>query len=149
MGARLLMPRISHINVAIGVIAAIAAGAPAVAHHSTIYFDTSAEVVHENARVVEFHVANPHGILVYAVTDGAGDEVVWNAELPSANFTMRAGIFASMLSPGDVVPVVVGWPGLPGRTREHFTRLKSMTMANGDMATFTPISAALIPAGTE
>ncbi len=130
------------------VIFAIGAGAPAIGHHSTIYFDLDAEIVHENVRVVAFHVTNPHGVLVYAVTDDAGNEVVWNAELPSANFTMRGGIFESMLSPGDVVPVVVGWPGIPGRTRENFTRLKRMTMANGDVATFTITSATLTPAET-
>ena len=84
-----------------------------------------------------------------AVTDEAGNEVVWNAELPSANFTMRGGIFASMLSPGDVVPVVVGWPGIPESTREYFTRLKTMTLANGDVATFTIVSATLTPAETD
>ena len=105
--------------------------------------------MHENVRVIEFHVANPHGILVYAVTDDANNEVVWNAELPSANFTWRGGIVESMLNPGDRIPVVVGWPGIPGRTREHFARLKSMTFANGNVATFTPISATLIPAETE
>ena len=143
MKARSLARKLSRIILAVG------AGAPAIAHHSTVYFDLDAEVVHENVRVVEFHVANPHGILVYAVTDDAGNEVVWNAELPSANFTMRGGIFASMLSPGDLVPVVVGWPGIPGRTREYFTRLKSMTLANGNVAAFTPASATLIPAETE
>ena len=131
------------------VIVAIGAGAPAIAHHSTVYFDLDAEVVHENVRVVEFHVTNPHGVLVYAVTDEAGNEVVWNAELPSANFTMRGGIFASMLSPGDIVPVVVGWPGIPESTREYFTRLKTMTLANGDVATFTIVSATLTPAETD
>ena len=143
MKARSLARKLSPIILAVG------AGAPAIAHHSTVYFDLDAEVVHENVRVVEFHVANPHGILVYAVTDDADNEVVWNAELPSANFTMRGGIFASMLSPGDLVPVVVGWPGIPGRTREYFTRLKSMTLANGNVAAFTPASATLIPAETE
>lgn len=131
------------------VICAIAAGAPAIAHHSTIYFDLDAEVVHENVRVVQFHVANPHGVLVYAVTDDAGNEVVWNAELPSANFTMRGGVFESMLNPGDIVSVVVGWPGIPDRTRANFTRLKTMTMVNGDVATFTIVSATLTPAGTD
>ena len=131
------------------VILAIGAHVPAIAHHSTVYFDLDAEIVHENVRVVEFHVANPHGVLVYAVTDEAGNEVVWNAELPSANFTMRGGIFESMLSPGEVVPVVVGWPGIQGSTREHFTRLKTMTMANGDVATFTIVSATLTPAETQ
>ena len=132
------------------VLLAAAASLPATAHHSTIYFDLEAEVVHENVTVVDFHVANPHGILVYLVADEEGNEVEWQAELPSANFTLRGGIDESFLSPGDRVPVVIGWPGLPDRTREHFTRLKSMELANGDVATFTPISAALTRgAGTE
>ena len=143
MNTRLLARKLSPVVLAIG------AGAPAIAHHSTIYFDVDAEIVHENVRVVEFHVTNPHGVLVYTVSDDEGNEVVWNAELPSANFTMRGGIFESMLNPGDVIPIVIGWPAFPERTREYFTRLKSMTMANGDMATFTITSATLIPAENE
>ena len=117
--------------------------APVAAHHSTMFFDINAEIVHENVTVVEFLVANPHGVLVYVVTDENGNEVQWQAELPSANFTVRGGINAAMLSPGDRVPVVVGWPGVPGLARENTTRLKSMEFPNGDVAMFTPVSATL------
>ena len=116
---------------------------PAAAHHSTMFFDMNAEIVHENVTVVEFLVANPHGVLVYVATDEDGNEVRWQAELPSANFTVRGGISAAMLSPGDLVPVVAGWPGVPGLARENTTRLKSMEFPNGDVATFTPVSATL------
>jgi len=116
---------------------------PAAAHHSTMFFDMNAEIVHENVTVVEFLVANPHGVLVYVVTDENGNEVQWQAELPSANFTMRGGINASMLSPGDLVPSIAGWPGVPGLARENTTRLKSMEFPNGDVAAFTPVSATL------
>ena len=116
---------------------------PVVGHHSTMFFDINAEIVHENVTVVEFLVANPHGVLIYVATDEEGNEVRWQAELPSANFTMRGGISASMLSPGDLVPVIVGWPGVPGLARENTTRLKSMEFPNGDVATFTPVSATL------
>ena len=97
----------------------LAVAAPVTAHHSTVYFDLDTEVVHENVTVVEFRVANPHGILVYAVTDEAGNEVVWNAELPSANFSQRGGIVESMLSPETACP---SWsagpefPAVPGNT---------------------------------
>ena len=117
--------------------------APVAAHHSTMFFDINAEIVHENVTVVEFLVANPHGVLVYVVTDEDGNDVQWQAELPSANFTMRGGINASMLSPGDLVPAVVGWPGVPGLARGNTTRLKSMEFPNGDVAAFTPVSATL------
>lgn len=115
----------------------------AAAHHSTMFFDINAEVVHENVTVVDFLVANPHGVLIYVVTDNNGNEMRWQAELPSGNFTRRGGISASMLSPGDRLPIVVGWPGIPGLARENTSRLKSMEFPNGDVATFTPISAEL------
>ncbi len=118
---------------------------PAMAHHSTTYFDMETQVVHENATVVQFRVANPHGELIYIVTDDNGNETKWNAELPSANFTRRAGINNSTLSPGDRL-TLIGWPGRPGRTRERLMRLMRVEFPNGDVATFTAISATLIRA---
>ena len=116
---------------------------PVAAHHSTMFFDANAEIVHENVTVVEFLIANPHGVLIYVVTDEGGNEVQWQAELPSGNFTRRGGINATMLSPGDRVPVVASWPGILGLARENTSRLKSMEFPNGDVATFTPVSATL------
>ncbi len=124
------------------------AGVPAMAHHSASYFDMETKVVHENVTVVQFRVANPHGKLIYTVTDDEGNEAEWNAELPSANFTRRAGIGVSNLSPGDRV-TLIGWPGRPGRTRERLLRLMRAEFPNGDVATFTAISATLIRAETE
>ena len=122
----------------------IAASTPPVAaHHSTMFFDVNAEIVHENVTVVEFLIANPHGVLIYVATDEDGNEVQWQAELPSGNFTRRGGINATMLSPGDRLPVVVCWPGIPGLARENTSRLKSMEFPNGDVAAFTPVSATL------
>ena len=132
--------------------AAIALGAlcglPAIAHHSATYFDTDVDLVHENATVVEFKIANPHGILVYTVVNDEGAEEEWNAELPSANFSRRGGVVESILSPGDKV-TVIGWPGLPGRTRENLMRMSRAEFPNGDVATFTAISAVYTRAGTE
>ena len=121
---------------------------PAMAHHSAMYFDMDAEVVHENVTVVEFKVANPHGLLVYVTTDNDGNEVEWNAELPSANFTRRAGIGDSALRPGDTL-TVIGWPGREERTRDRIIRLNRAEFANGDVATFTAISAELIRAESQ
>ena len=132
------------IRLATILVALIAANIhPVTAHHSTMFFDMNAEVMHENVSVVDFVVANPHGVLIYVVTDDDGNEVQWQAELPSGNFTRRGGISASMLSPGDRLPSVVSWPGIPGLAGENTTRLKSMEFPNGDVATFTPVSAAL------
>lgn len=124
-------------------------GSPATAHHSSTYFDMEAEVVHENVTVVDFQVANPHGLLVYLVTDDEGNEVEWNAELPSANFSRRGGITESVLSPGDKLTVVIGAPGLPSRTRARLIRLTRAEFPNGDVATFTGRSATFTRAETE
>ena len=138
---------VSFIAMLAALVAAIAS--PAAAHHSTMFFDIDAEVVHENVTVVEFLVANPHGVLTYIFTDDDGNEVQWQAELPSGNFTRRGGISADMLSPGDRLLIVVGWPGVPGLVRENTSRLKSMEFPNGDVATFTPVSAALTRAAEQ
>ncbi|MFL2547063.1 MAG: DUF6152 family protein [Candidatus Rariloculaceae bacterium] len=131
-----------------GAIFALIASVPAVAHHSSMYFDMDAEIAHDNVRVLEFEVANPHGFLIYVVTDGDGNEVEWTAELPSANFTRRAGIDGSLLSPGDTLDVV-GWPGRGERTRDLIMRLNRAELPNGDVATFTAISATLTRPGAE
>ena len=121
---------------------------PSAAHHSALYFDMESEITHENVTVVEWRVANPHGYLLYNVVDDEGNEVVWNSELPSANFTVRAGVGSDFLEPGDVV-TVIGWPGTPGRTRENLTRLVRLELQNGDVAHFTGTSARLDRAAAE
>lgn len=124
-------------------------GFPATAHHSPTYFDEEAEVVHENVMVVDYRIANPHGILVYVLTDAEGNEVEWNAELPSANFLRRGGLNEATLSPGDKIAVVIGSPGVAGWTRENLIRLTRAEFPNGDVATFTGISASFVRAETD
>ena len=124
-------------------------GLPATAHHSPTYFDAEIEVVHENVTVVSYRVNNPHGMLVYVVTDEEGNEVEWDAELPSANFMRRGGLSEATLSPGDKLTVVIGSPSVAGLTTRNLIRLTRAEFPNGDVATFTGISAAFMPAGTE
>ncbi len=124
-------------------------GLQANAHHSPTYFDSAVEVVHEDVTVVAYEVENPHGILVYVVTDDEGNEVEWNAELPSANFLRRGGLSNGTLSPGDKLTVVIGSPGVAGLTRSNLIRLARAEFPNGDVATFTGISASFIRAEPE
>lgn len=128
--------------------AAVILAAPVVAHHSATYFDMDVDLVHENATVVEFQVANPHGILVYTIVNDAGEAEQWDAELPSANFSRRGGVVDTLLNPGDTVKIT-GWPGLPTRTRERFMRLSRMDLEDGSYATFTAISAMYTRAGED
>ncbi|MGI9258700.1 MAG: DUF6152 family protein [Gammaproteobacteria bacterium] len=127
---------------------AVILAAPVVAHHSATYFDMDVDLVHENATVVEFQVANPHGILVYTIVNDEGEAEQWDAELPSANFSRRGGVVDTLLNPGDTVKIT-GWPGLPTRTRERFMRLSRMDLDDGSYATFTAISAMYTRAGED
>lgn len=128
------------------VVLAALMGFPATAHHSPTYFDADVEVVHENVMVVDYRIANPHGILVYVLTDAGGNEVEWNAELPSANFLRRGGLDEETLGPGDKLTVVIGSPGVAGWTRQNLIRLSRAEFPNGDVATFTGISASFVRA---
>ena len=127
--------------VAASIILSMLCSLPVTAHHSSTYFDIGMEVVHEDVTVIDFQVENPHGLLVYVVVDDEGNEVEWNAELPSANFSRRGGVIESLLKPGE--------PGLPGRTRENLMRLTRAEFQNGDVATFSGISATYTRAGAE
>ncbi len=140
-------------KIATGLLSSIFLGAtlaalPLAAHHSGTYFDSDVDLVHEDVTVLEFHVENPHGILVYSLVNEDGEEEVWDAELPSANFSRRGGVVPSLISPGDIL-TVTGWPGLPTRTRERFVRLSRVDLADGSYATFTGISANYTRPGEE
>lgn len=129
------------------VISGVLIGFPATAHHSgSAYFNLGEEVVHENVTVVAYHVVNPHGRLVYLVTDDAGNEVEWRAELPAANNMRRRGLGDDVFKAGDELTVV---SGAPGRTEPNFMRLSRAEFANGDVATFTGASAGLTRAGAQ
>jgi hypothetical protein len=131
------------------IILGLLIGFPVSAHHSPTYFDSESEIVHENVTVITYRIANPHGILVYVIADDEGNEEEWNAELPSANFLRRGGLDDTTLGPGDKLTVVIGSPGVAGSTRRNLIRLTRAEFPNGDVATFTGISAAFIQAETE
>ena len=53
------------------------AAVPVVAHHSGVaYFDLETTIEHQNATVVSYDLVNPHGRLVYTITDADGDASV-------------------------------------------------------------------------
>ena len=117
------------------VILVSLAGFSAVAHHNGgVYFDLSVELQHENVTVVDYKLSNPHGRLIYLVTDGDGNEVEWSAELASANNLRRKGIGNEMLRSGDKLKLVAGAPGL---TEPNFMRLSRAEFYNGDIAAFS------------
>jgi Family of unknown function (DUF6152) len=121
-------------------------GLAAAPHHSgAIYFE-SAKLEHKNVSVVSYILVNPHGRLVYAFTDDAGNKVEWTAELQSANYSRRMGVDPSTFSPGQTLTSV---SGAPSRSGSKFIRLDRVVFENGDVAQLTGAERGIIRAGAK
>ena len=122
-------------------------GSGAAAHHNgATYFDTSAQLEHNDATVVSYDLVNPHGRLVYVFMDDDGNEVEWTAELPSANNARRRGLGGDLFKPGDRLAAITG---SPSRSGANFMRLTRVVFSNGDVAQITGRNAGIIRAGEE
>ncbi len=122
-------------------------GSGAAAHHNgATYFDTSAQLEHNDATVVSYDLVNPHGRLVYVFMDDDGNEVEWSAELPSANNARRRGLGGDLFKPGDRLAAITG---SPSRSGANFMRLTRVVFSNGDVAQITGRNAGIIRAGEE
>lgn len=129
------------------VIALLLSGLPALAHHSgAAYFELDVDIEHTNATVVEYHIVNPHGRLLYTFTDSDGNEVEWSGELASANNLRRRGLGGEIFKPGDQLALVVG---NPARSGANFSRLTRVEFANGDVAQLTGRSTGITRASAE
>ena len=101
--------------------------APAFAHHSPAAFEAQ-KTVSLTGVIKEFRWQNPHTWIEIMVPNDKGEQVLWNVELTSPTYLVRAGWKSNTLKPGDKV-TVVGRPlksGEPGS--DIFT---SVTLADG------------------
>lgn len=118
---------------------------PAFAHHNGLtYFDLSTTIEHTDVTVVSYKLVNPHGRLVYVLTDESGNEVEWTAELPSSNNMRRKGLGSDIFKPGDRLSSVIG---APSRSGANFMRVDRTVLENGDVAQITGNDAGLKRAG--
>lgn len=112
---------------------ALLAGLPVSAHHNPgYYFDMAVAVVHSDATAVSYTAANPHGRIIYTMTDAEGNESEWVAELPANNMMRRFGVTGDMISPGDKLTL----RGNPGRNGATMLRVTHVLLPSGDVATF-------------
>lgn len=84
----------------------LAAGGPAVAHHSFAIFNREVQVTLEGT-VKEFQWTNPHVFVQLLVKNAAGVEEEWSIEGASPNMLFRQGWTAQSFKPGDRVTVIV------------------------------------------
>jgi hypothetical protein len=107
----------------------------AAAHHSGVaYFDLDTTLEHSDVTVIAYDLVNPHGRLVYTLTDANGNEVEWAGELPSANNARRRGLGGELFKVGDKLASVAG---SPSRSGSNFMRLERVVFDNGDIAQIT------------
>ncbi len=106
--------------------AALAAAAPANAHHSFAMFD-QAKTATLSATVKEFQWTNPHVWLQLVTADGQGGVQEWGIEASTPSMLGRNGWSRHSFAPGDKVTVVIH----PMKSGEHGGSFISATFADG------------------
>lgn len=114
--------------------AALAAAAPATAHHSTSMYNRGAPLTIA-AEVVEFRWVNPHSQLTVidrsAETEGAAK--TWSIEMSSPGVLTRNGFTKRTFNPGDRITLTFG----PLRNGEPGGILLQATLADGKVMTYS------------
>ena len=85
---------------------AMAAAAPAFAHHSYAMFDAQQNKQLDGV-VLAFAWTNPHSFIEVQVNDEKGQPQKWGVECGSPSHLVRAGWTKSSLKPGDHVVVTI------------------------------------------
>jgi hypothetical protein len=93
----------------VATIIALAAGVPAIAHHSFADYYLESETISLEGEVVEFQYSNPHAWLFVVVEGDDGEPVRYGAEWSNPNRLRRSGVSADTLRPGDRV-ILTGSP---------------------------------------
>jgi hypothetical protein len=106
--------------------AALAAGTPALAHHSFAMFDAD-KTIEITGTVKEFQWTNPHSWLQVMVTDDKGVAQEWSLEMGSPGGLARAGWRPKSVVAGDKVTVSIH----PLKDGTHGGQLLKVKLPNG------------------
>jgi len=129
---------------AAGLIA-LAAGAPAFAHHSFAMFDRSKEI-NISGTVKDFQYTNPHSWVIVLVPGPDGKDVEWGFESEGPSTLLRNGVKRSSIQPGDKVTARAN----PMRDGRPAGSLISITKADGQVIMFKngpPPAGVVLPTG--
>ena len=110
------------IAIALGVAAAAAGAAPALAHHSHAMFDYQ-RIVEIQGTVKVFHWTNPHAWLHVMAPDPSGKMTEYKMEFGGLSNLMNAGWSPKTVLPGDKVTVTM-FPAKSGVAAGHFRSVK-------------------------
>ena len=109
--------------------AALAASAPALAHHSFAMFDQSKEVELKDATVVDWQWTSPHAWLYVMVPNGEGDPDKYSVEAANPGQLRRDGFAKGSMSPGDKITVYMA----PLKSGEKGGALHAVVLPDGKM----------------
>ncbi len=116
---------------AAALLVAIAAAAPALAHHSFAMFDQSKQVS-ISGTVKDFQYTNPHSWVIVTAMAPDGKQTEWSFESEGPSTLLRAGIKHSSINAGDKVTATA----FPMRDGRPAGSLISIAKADGQVLTF-------------
>ena len=110
-------------------VGALAASAPALAHHSFAMFDQTKEVELKDATVVDWQWTSPHAWLYVVVPNGGGEPDKYSVEAANPGQLRRDGFSKGSMSPGDKVTVYIA----PLKSGEKGGALHAVVLPDGKM----------------
>ncbi|HTK34733.1 MAG TPA: DUF6152 family protein [Caulobacteraceae bacterium] len=114
---------------ALPLAAALAAAAPALAHHSIAAVYDRDKSVEMQGVLSKVSLQNPHSVFELTVAEGSGKTTVWMLESRGVQGMTRIGLEAHAVAVGDRVTV----KGAPARHGEHQLWLSSLKTASGKL----------------
>jgi Family of unknown function (DUF6152) len=115
----------------------------AYAHHSAAGIDQTKSVTNEGI-VKQFKWGNPHAWLEIEVKNDKGEAELWNLEMTSPAFLVKAGWKATTVKPGDKVK----FTARPLRNGDPGGLFVNVTLPNGQVLTQNAPRGGVVPAAT-
>ena len=120
------------LSIAMAGVIWLAAGSPALAHHSGAAEFDSTKKIDLTGVVTKVEWTNPHAHFYMDVKDPSGNVANWNLELASPNVLIRNGWKRNSVKPGDTVSVT----GSRAKDSPYYGSASVITFPDGHKLTF-------------
>jgi hypothetical protein len=120
------------LSVALAGVIWLAAGSPALAHHSGAAEFDSTKKIDLTGVVTKVEWTNPHAHFYMDVKDPSGNVANWNLELASPNVLIRNGWKRNSVKPGDTVSVT----GSRAKDSPYYGSASVITFPDGHKLSF-------------
>jgi Family of unknown function (DUF6152) len=120
------------LSVAVAGAMWLAAGSPALAHHSGAAEFDSTKKIDLTGVVTKVEWTNPHAHFYMDVKDPSGNVANWNLELASPNVLIRNGWKRNSVKPGDTVSVT----GSRAKDSPYYGSASMITFPDGHKLSF-------------